>query len=352
MQSSVCLLLRPTDPDHYLSSCLHVSEYTQKGLFQKNPEGQIVLPNGNRINMRELPGQNLKERIDNWHKNKPMPQVFSNFVGSAFLPTYAWTDDEPITPEVRSKLSPKELEELEVLENLVSSTQKKIDCAKGKQGANWLDNGGLTTRAKAQAAGQEKAVPAVPAERSSRPDPQFRYITPIEDKDQLVTKRVVTSAFQEKSDKDLMTEVFNANVVEDQDHLIVAKHVEELRVIDILIHRVKVLAVIDDGSQIVSIRQDIWEKIGLPIRSDRIMVMESANKTKDETMSLLQDLKINIGGYNFYLQVQVVREAPYEMLLGMPFYTLTSADHKHFENGDSRLTLLNPNTGEKITIPT
>ena len=66
---------------------------------------------------------------------------------------------------------------------------------------------------------------------------------------------------------------------------------------------------VDDGSQIISILQDKWERIGLPIRSDKIMVMELANKSKDETMGLLQDLKVNIGGYNFYHQVQVVRDA-------------------------------------------
>ena len=136
------------------------------------------------------------------------------------------------------------------------------------------------------------------------------------------------------------------------DKLIVAKHTEELRVIDIEIHGVKLVATVDDGSQIVSIRQDIWEKIGLPIRSDMIMVMESANKTKDETMELLQDLKITIGGYDFYLQVQVVRDAPYKMLLGRPFFTLTQATHRHFDNGESRLTLLDPNTHDRITFPT
>jgi hypothetical protein len=46
------------------------------------------------------------------------------------------------------------------------------------------------------------------------------------------------------------------------------------------------------------------------------MVMELANKSKDKTMGLLQDLKIEIGGYDFYLQVQVVKDAPYEMFLG------------------------------------
>lgn len=275
-------------------------------------------------------------------------------------------------------MTTREHEELKVLENLVASTQKKIDNTKRKFGSK-QDREGLTTRSKAQENHQEPAV-----ERSLRPDPQFRYVTPIEDpavikklvdqtlntsitisvrellsvapdvrrqiKDQLITKRVATTAFVEETSQDEPTEVLVANV--SADNVVVAKHTEELRVFDIMISGLKVVETVNDGSQIISIRQDIWEKLGIPIRSDKIMIMESANKSKNETMGLLQDLKVSIGGYDFFLQVQVVHDAPYEMLLGRPFFTLTQATHKHFDNGESRLTLFDPNTGDKITFPT
>lgn len=333
----------------------------------------------------------MKEQIDNWHKTKATPTVSANFVGAAEIrEDYSRSEIEPnILNE--EDMTRREQDELQVLENLVASTQKKIDNAKRKFGANKKDKEGVTTRAKAYQAHEEKSLTSPPAqniEKSTRPDPQFRYVTPIEDpalvkklvqqsldtpitistrellsvapdvrrqiKDQLVTKRVATTAFVEETQmvSNLNEEgsILVANV--GAENLIVAKHTEELRVIDILIQGVKVVAMVDDGSQIISIRQDMWEKIGLPIRSDKIMIMESANKSKDETMGLLQDLKINIGGYDFYLQVQVVKDAPYEMLLGRPFFTLTQATHKHFDNGESRLTLLDPNTGDRITFPT
>ena len=368
-----------SDPEHYLSSCPHAAEYVQKGLCQRNADGQIVLPNGNRISAREIPGKNLKERIDNWHKTKPLPQVSSNFVGASEISRSAWIED--IVDE-QADMTKREHEELQVLENLVASTQKKIDNTKKKFGVGKQDRDGLTTRSKAAAI--QENVPVPPVERSSRPDPQFRYVTPIEDpaiikklvdqtldtsimittrellsvapdvrrqvKDQLITKRVATTGSMEVAEEVDTPKVFMNHVSDDS--LIVARHTEELRVIDVLIHGVKVVATLDDGSQIISIRQDKWERIGLPIRSDKIMVMESANKSRDETMGLLQDLKINIGGYDFYLQVQVVRDAPYEMLLGRPFFTLTSASHKHFDCGDSRLTLFDPNSGDKIMLPT
>ncbi|KAF8812860.1 hypothetical protein BYT27DRAFT_7085942, partial [Phlegmacium glaucopus] len=76
------------------------------------------------------------------------------------------------------------------------------------------------------------------------------------------------------------------------------------------------------------------------------------NKSKENTMGLIQDLKINMGGLDFYVQVQVVRDGPFELLLGRPFLTLTEAVHQYYANGDSRLTLTDPNSGETITIPT
>ena len=383
-RSNYCIFC--SEQDHYLSNCPSAADYIQKGLCQKNTEGLVVLPNGSRIG-RDVPGRNLKDRIDNWHKTKPTPQVSANFVEARA--TYSWVDDSvvPVVQDIE-EMSIREHEELQVLENLVNSTQKKLDSAKKKFGINKQDNEGLSTRSKAAAAIADKSKGApVVDERSSRPDPQYRYVTPIEDpalvkklvqqsldteitistrellsvapdvrrqiKDQLVTKRVATSAFVEEVSPSIDVEkdsVLVANV--SADNLVVAKHTEELRVIDMTIQGVEVTATVDDGSQIISIRQDKWEKIGLPIRSDRIMVMESANKSKNETMGLLQDLKVNIGGYDFYLQVQVVGDAPYEMLLGRPFFTLTQASHKHFDNGESRLTLFDPNTGDKITIPT
>src|SRR5712664_1694824 len=366
-----------SDPDHYLSSCPHAAEYVQKGLCQKSAEGQIVLPNGNRIG-REVPGRNLRECIDNWHKTKTTTQVSANFVGAAEV-QIKYASPQEVCKE---DMTQREQEELQVLENLVASTQKRLDNAKKKFGGNKAERS--VTRSKGQE--DKNKNQAQPEERSSRPDPQFRYVTPIEDpalvkklvqqtldtsitistrellavapdvrrqiKDQLVTKRVPvgTTALIEEVQESEEHQVLLANVT--PENLVVAKHTEELRVIDIEIHGIEVVATVDDGSQIVSIRQDKWEKIGLPIRSDKIMVMESANKTKEETMGLLQDLKINVGGYDFYLQVQVVKDAPYEMLLGRPFFTLTQATHKHFDNGESRLTLFDPNSGDKIMLPT
>jgi hypothetical protein len=111
-------------------------------------------------------------------------------------------------------------------------------------------------------------------------------------------------------------------------------------------------AILDEGSQIIGIHHDIWEHLGLPLLKDHNILMESANATMEMTMGLLQDLPACIGDSTFYLQVQVFENAPYEMLLGQPFLTLTQVKTHHYHNGNSHITLLDPNTQETITIPT
>ena len=239
----------------------------------------------------------------------------------------------------------------------MASTQKRIDTTKKK-----ISKSGTKTESK-RTTSQEKQAPKAQAAKPNAkkqvasPEPQFRYITPIEEaqdvkdvaqrsldasvtittrellsispdvrrhiKDLVSTKCVAMTAFTEEMPNEEMGS-YLAGLIPRTDSLIVAKDIEELRALDVNIEGTTIEALADDRSQVVSIRGDLWERLGIPIRSDRTIVMESANKSKNETMGLLQDLKF---GYNFYVQVQVVQDAPYELLLGRPFFTLTQATH-------------------------
>lgn len=69
-------------------------------------------------------------------------------------------------------------------------------------------------------------------------------------------------------------------------------------------------------------------------------------------MGLLANLKVTIGGQDFYLQAQVMDNASYDVLLGRPFHTLTQAAIRHFNNGEAHATITNLNNGAVVTIPT
>ena len=256
----------------------------------------------------------------------------TTFVGAAEVESasgFVWTrtDEDAVTE--------REIEELRMLESLVASTQKTFDETKRKTGGQMkggngrLSNKGQENLGKGNQSTNKQAEPVKTAN-----EPQFKYMTPIEDpklvktvanqaldvpvtmstrellsilpdvrrhiKDLLTTKQVsqvATAAFVEETEWEGDAEVFVAELATRSDNLIVAKEVEELRALDVTIEGQKVEALADDGSQIISIRKDIWERLGSPIRSDHVMVMESANRSKNETMGLLQDLRIGIGGY-------------------------------------------------------
>ncbi|RXW16706.1 hypothetical protein EST38_g9147 [Candolleomyces aberdarensis] len=131
------------------------------------------------------------------------------------------------------------------------------------------------------------------------------------------------------------------------------REAETLRTIETLLDgRVKVNAILDDGSQIIGIRRDIWEKLALPLCSDCVMTMESANRSRNDSLGLLSNLPLRIGHLDFYVQAQVMDSTSYEVLLGRPFHVFAQAVLRHFSTGDAHVTLTEPNSGQVITVPT
>jgi len=383
------------DPMHYINNCPHANEYINKGKCKHNAEGFMVLPNGERINARIAPGKNLREQIDNWHSTNNtnvniVSTISTNFVEASHLQDnidYSWI--EPELEDDESLPTEREVEELQMLESLIATTQKKVEETKKK-----ITRSGPTMRSFTR---QEEQVPKqpVPTTRtnekpaSAGPAPQFRYHTPIKDsaliakvakqvldvqitlpirdilsispdvrqhiKDQIMTKRVTSASANANalSANANNVECFMATLPKQTDNIIVANHSVNLRVLDLTLNdKVQVEAILDEGSQIVGLRKDIWEKLGVPVRSDHKMNMISANALSNQTIGLIHDLKVTIGAYNFYLQVQVVENASYEMLLGQLFLTLTEANTQHYANGDSHITLQDPNSKAIITLPT
>jgi len=74
--------------------------------------------------------------------------------------------------------------------------------------------------------------------------------------------------------------------------------------------------VLDQGCTIVAMRKDVWARSGLALRQDQVLVMESANESRDRTMGKLPMVRFGIGGYSFLLQVHIVDKSPCEVLLG------------------------------------
>ena len=80
--------------------------------------------------------------------------------------------------------------------------------------------------------------------------------------------------------------------------------------------------------------------------------MQSANNSIEQTLGLIRDLPFDFGGVVLHLQVHVVRNAPFEVLLGRPFFSLGSCNTEDFVKGDQYITITDPNSEASIKLPT
>src|SRR6266702_774314 len=96
-----------------------------------------------------------------------------------------------------------------------------------------------------------------------------------------------------------------------------------LREIDILVNNHSTEAgVLDQGSQIVVIREDLANEVGAKINRQRTLHMEGANGSTSRTLGCAEDLDMRIGDVSFTIHAHVVRTAPFRLLPGRPFHNL------------------------------
>ncbi|KAJ3720249.1 hypothetical protein DFJ43DRAFT_1159047 [Lentinula guzmanii] len=110
---------------------------------------------------------------------------------------------------------------------------------------------------------------------------------------------------------------------ENAKQVVVAKDSQSLRSIYPLMNgRLHVESLLDSGSQIVSTSQEKAEKAGLIWDPDIVIYMQSANKGLEKSLGLARNVPFLIGDMTVLLQVHVIREPAYDLLLGRPFDTL------------------------------
>ncbi|KAH7922153.1 hypothetical protein BV22DRAFT_977184, partial [Leucogyrophana mollusca] len=96
-----------------------------------------------------------------------------------------------------------------------------------------------------------------------------------------------------------------------------------LREIEVLVNRVKTeLGLLDEGSEIVVIREDAWRESQAAINECMRMMMQTANGAFQETKGCLEMLEIDVDGLKKWAHAYVVPDAPYRLLLGQPWQQL------------------------------
>jgi hypothetical protein len=91
-------------------------------------------------------------------------------------------------------------------------------------------------------------------------------------------------------------------------------------------------------------RRDVWERLNVPIAANLAMPMESANSSTTMTLGSIQNHPVQLGPITILLQIQVVDDAPFEVLLGRPFFDVISCTEVSSSGGNHEIRVRDPKT--------
>lgn len=135
--------------------------------------------------------------------------------------------------------------------------------------------------------------------------------------------------------------------------LVVAEASEPLRAIYMTINRIgQEECLYDPGSMIVSMGRETAVQLGLTWDPSLRINMESASNHIEKTLGLARNVRFFVGGINVYLQVHILENPPYRVLLGRPFERFTACNSSTKVDGSSDLTLTDPNSKKVVNVPT
>ena len=82
-------------------------------------------------------------------------------------------------------------------------------------------------------------------------------------------------------------------------------------------------------------------------------MMETANRATVRTVGKTNGLVFDFNGeVEVRLNAQIVEEAPFDVLLGRPFFAATSCVTKDHEDGKMEITLTDPESKKKVQVRT
>jgi len=96
----------------------------------------------------------------------------------------------------------------------------------------------------------------------------------------------------------------------------------------------------------------ICHNLGLHYDPQIQLNMQSANGTVNKSLGLARNMPCHVGDITLYLQIHVIHDPAYNILMGQPFDVLTKSIVCNYANEDQTITICNPNSGEVTTIPT
>lgn len=139
----------------------------------------------------------------------------------------------------------------------------------------------------------------------------------------------------------------------DEEGNVTAQNTLPLRYIPVMLnHKLTCKAVLDTGSTFVAMSRGVYKALKDTVRYNSFLGLTSANGSQSWTQGLLHNCVVSIGDMNIKLHIHVVDNAPFDLLLGQPFFALTRCAIEHTLDGDAELVMMDPNTKVVYRAPT
>jgi hypothetical protein len=109
---------------------------------------------------------------------------------------------------------------------------------------------------------------------------------------------------------------------------------------------------LDGGSMIVSMSKKVAVQLGLSWDPSIRIEMGSVTNHTERTLGVARNVAFEMGGLKLFLQVHILEDPPYRILLGKPFETLGATTIQTFEDGAAEVVVRDPNTKRVAVLPT
>jgi hypothetical protein len=161
-------------------------------------------------------------------------------------------------------------------------------------------------------------------------------------KESTTTKKVKAAAFVAVDP--VSNYMHSLDACDCHDGLVVAKESHALRsIVPIVDGCLAVECILDSGCQIVGMSRAVWMALKKELNPTHTVSMQSANGTVDRSLGIVENLSFRFGTIELQLQVHVIDDPAYDILLGRPFDVLTESSVKNFRNEDQTITITDPN---------
>jgi hypothetical protein len=111
-------------------------------------------------------------------------------------------------------------------------------------------------------------------------------------------------------------------------------------------------SVVDPSSSIIVMSKKVCHMLGSIYDTLVIIDLQSANGGINHSLGLACNIPCEISRIMLYVQIHIIHNTAYDVLLGCPFNVVTKSNMKNWSDESQTITIFNMNSTKVSTVPT